>query len=342
MHKIGVWNTAFLGDAVLTLPLLVSLKAAFPRAELHYWVRAGLEGLFAAQPELDGVHGFAKRGGQKGLLAARALGRDIARQGYGLWLSAHASPRSGFIARWTGVPVRIGYDLPLYNRWLYTHTVSRRFRELDEVERLLQLLLPLGVAPSTHWPELALDPAAQARAAAWREAHPGPLLGIHPGSVWPTKRWPAERFAAVGRRALDAGARVALFAGPGEEAVAAEVRSAMGDRPGVLDLSGALSLPELAAHLDRLDCYLTNDSGPMHLAWARRTPVVALFGPTVRGLGFFPRGEASTVLEAPLECRPCGLHGHRECPKGHHRCMADIGADAAWAAVAPHLDGEAA
>jgi len=133
----------------------------------------------------------------------------------------------------------------------------------------------------------------------------------------------------------------AVFGGPGEEAVCAEVIAAAGATgdPGVLDLSGRLDLPTLAACLGLLDCYLTNDSGPMHLAWTQGTPVVALFGPTTRGLGFFPRGR-STILELDLECRPCGLHGHRACPKGHHRCMKDLAPEAAWEAVQAHLSAK--
>ena len=94
---------------------------------------------------------------------------------------------------------------------------------------------------------------------------------------------------------------------------------------------------ELAAYLRMLNCYVSNDSGPMHLAWAQHTPVTALFGPTVRELGFFPRGDSAKVFEVSLECRPCGLHGPHHCPKKHHRCMVDIDVEAVWRDVAGKL-----
>jgi heptosyltransferase-2 len=345
MNKIGIWNTAFLGDAVLTLPLIRTVHHAFPEAEVHFWVRGGLGPLFAHQPELAGVHEYRKRGAGKGVGpafgSALDLGRAIARQGYGLWISAHSSLRSGLIARWSSVKMRIGYDRPLFNSFFYTHTVPRRFRELDEIERLLQLVRPLGLAETFDWPELALDPAAEAAAGEFwaRRLSGAPVLGVHPGSVWPTKRWPAEFYGEVARRALDSGARVLVFGGPGEEADAARVvEAAGGASDALIDVSGALSLPELAAYLDRLDCYLSNDSGPMHLAWARRTPVVAVFGPTVRSLGFFPRGASTVVQNESLACRPCGLHGPRACPQEHFRCMRDVAPDAVWAAVRARLD----
>jgi len=337
--KIGVWNTAFLGDAVLTLPLLHTLARAYPGAELHFFVRRGLAPLFAAQPELAGVHEFDKRGRDRGLRAAMRLGRSLARQRFDLWVSAHTSLRSGLIARWTSAPRRIGYSRPAYNPYFYTHTVDRGFGAADEIDRLLRLAQPLGIRELVTEPRLVLPAPAVAKAATFfATLPPGPVLGVHPGSTWPTKQWPEEYFGQVMARAHAAGATVLLFAGPDETACAARVLAASGlaGRDRLHDLAGRLSLPELAAHLARLSCYLTGDSGPMHLAWAGGAPVVALFGPTTRGLGFFPRGD-STVLELDLDCRPCGLHGPRACPRGHHRCLRDLTPDAAWAAVAAKL-----
>ncbi|MEW5773973.1 MAG: glycosyltransferase family 9 protein [Thermodesulfobacteriota bacterium] len=338
--RIGVWNTAFLGDAVLTLPLLHTLERAYPGAELHFFVRRGLAPLFAAQPGLAAVHEFDKRGADRGLRAAMRRGRDLARMRFDLWISPHTSLRSGLIARWTTAPRRIGYSRPAYNHYFYTHTVDRAFGRAHEIDRLLRLVRPLGVNDLVAEPRLVLPAAAEARAAEFFAAlPPGPVLGVHPGSTWPTKQWPEEYFGQVMARAHAAGAAVVLFAGPDEKDCAARVLAASGlaGRDNVHDLAGRLSLPELAAHLARLDCYLTGDSGPMHLAWAGGAPVVALFGPTTRDLGFFPRG-SSTVLELDLDCRPCGLHGPRSCPKGHHRCMRDLTPETAWTAVKARLD----
>lgn len=333
MRRIGVWNTAFLGDAVLTLPLLHTLRGLYPKAELHYWVRKGVGALFSAQPCLTAVHEFDKRGAQGGGGGVFGLGRHLAGQGFDLWVNAHTSLRSGLVARATGARMRIGYDRPWYNRLLHTHVVSRRFEELDEIERLLQLTLPLRPEKLETWPELVLPPDARERAAAyWKANVSAPVLGMHPGSVWATKRWPAAYFAEVARRAVAGGAHVMLFAGPGEVEVAHEVArlAGMEGSPALLDVAGSLSLVDLGAYLGRLDCYLSNDSGPMHIAWAQRTPVTAVFGPTVRRLGFYPRGEGATVLETSLDCRPCGLHGPPRCPLGHHRCMNDVTPDMVW------------
>ncbi len=348
MGRIGVWNTAFLGDAILTLPLVQNLRAAYPDSPLDFWVRKGLAPLFAAHPAIDRVFEYDKRGNDSGFFAAMSLGRRLGREDYSLWVSAHASLRSGLIARWSSAKLRIGYDKPRFNSWLYTHTVPRRFTELEEIERLLQLLNPLdlpgrGIAVD-HWPLIVLPEEAEENAADFFAKLRGvPVLGAHPGSVWGTKRWGEAGFADVAVKAARAGAHVLLFAGPGEEGMAASVKARIHDALGpeadaaLTDLSGRLSLPQLAAYIKRLSCYLTNDSGPMHLAWPQHVPVTAVFGPTVRDLGFFPRGPLSSVIEVALPCRPCGLHGPQVCPLGHHRCMNDVSPDMVWADVEPKL-----
>lgn len=338
--KIGVWQTAFLGDAVLTLPLLRALKDRFPDAEVHFFVRAGVEPVFEGQPEIARVRPFAKRGAQKSLSAAVRLGWEIGREGFDLWISAHASLRSALVSASTGIGRRIGYASPWYNRFAYTETVDRRFTDLEEIERLMQLAAPLGVGGPAPRAELVLsDEARRAADDFWhRGGFTGPVLGLHPGSTWPTKCWPEASFSQIVRRAVEAGAHVLVFAGPGEEGVAQRViDGALADPSRVTNLAGALSLPHLAAYLGRLDAYLTNDSGPMHLAWTQDVPLVALFGPTVKRLGFFPRGDNSTVMETDADCRPCGLHGPKKCPQGHFRCMRDLTPDRVWEALRPKL-----
>ena len=352
MTKIGVWNTAFLGDAILTLPLLQTLRAAWPDAVIDFWVRKGFGSLFTAHPAITRVCEYDKRGREKGLLRGFLSSRAIADQGYDLWISAHGSFRSGLIARRSGAAMRIGYAEPRANAWFYTHTVPRAFTEYEEIERLLRLLQPLDFASCgvslQDWPDIVLPQQSRDNAAHFFTSlaaeRAAPVLGIHPGSIWGTKRWPLEYFAAIASRAALEGARVLVFGGPGgEESMAGEtVALAVNDLPekdreNIINLAGKLPLPELAAYIGKLSCYLTNDSGPMHLAWPQKTPVTALFGPTVRELGFFPRGDGATIVELPLACRPCGLHGPQTCPAGHHRCMRDMTPGMVWSDVASKL-----
>jgi len=368
--RFAVWNTAFLGDAVLTLPLIRAVRGAWPQAEIDVYLRRGLGGLFAAQSALNRVYEIGPA--ERAPTGMFSLFRQVSGRRYDVWIGAHTSHRSSFVALASGAPVRVGYAGAWHRRLAYTLATPRCFGTLDEIERLLELLRPLrslgatGAARRTSarwqdpafsdgadpWPPawsaacsgLELPQSVLDEAAAFRDSLPsGPILGMHPGSVWATKRWTGEGFAAVAKLAVQSGASLVLFAGPGEEDTAAAVLAQAGlrpDHPRVRDVCGRLDLLRLAAWQRGLDCYLTNDSGPMHLAWIQDVPVVALFGPTVRELGFFPRGE-SVVLELPptaaLACRPCGLHGPQVCPRGDHACMAGIAPGRVWDAVRERL-----
>lgn len=362
--RIGVWNTAFLGDAVLTLPLIRVLKVAWPEADIDFYVRGGLAPLFEAQPELAHVYTCDKRGAGKGFAAILAQSRDIRARGYNVWVDAHLSLRSSFMAWRSGAQKRVGYTEAAFSRFVFSHRISRGFRDFQEIERLLRLAEALQIPqellsePALHWPKLVLPDSAKKEAK--RLLAPlgkGKKIGLHPGSVWPTKRWTPEGFAHVLTRARDYGVSVVLLAGLGEEETAREVRTLAGCSSeaciglgpeqnfkgktklgGFLDLSGKTTLLSLAAVIACLDGYVTNDSGPMHLAWAQGIPVTAMFGPTTRDLGFAPRGKESTVMEADTPCRPCGLHGHKKCPQGHFHCMKDIDPEAVWQDVLGKLE----
>ena len=164
--RIAVWNTAFLGDTVLTVPLLRVLKAAYPDAEIDYYVRGGLAPLYENQPEITRVITCDKRGSGKGLRATLQIGREIRERHYDIWVSAHLSLRSSYMAWASGAKVRVGYKEAVLSSLAYTVRPSRRFGEIPEVERLLELARALGVPKELFedealcWPEFVLPQSA--------------------------------------------------------------------------------------------------------------------------------------------------------------------------------------
>ena len=350
--RIAVWNTAFLGDSVLTVPLIRVLKAAYPDAEIDYYVRGGLASLYENQPAITRVFSCDKRGSDKGLGATLRLAREIRERGYDIWVSPHLSLRSSYMAWASGAKVRVGYSEAVLSSLAYTVRTSRRFGEIPEVERLLELARALGVPQelredeSLCWPEFVLPQSAHDEAERLLAGLPaGPTIGLHPGSVWPTKRWTPEGFAHVARRALAAGVNVVLFAGPGESDAAEKIRRFVGQEGQggagaqgyFLDLAGRTSLLSMSAVMARLDLLVANDSGPMHRCWSLHTPVTGVFGPTALSVGFGPRGPNASVVQIDVPCRPCGLHGHKVCPKRHFRCMKDLDPEDVWLDVESKL-----
>jgi heptosyltransferase-2 len=150
-----------------------------------------------------------------------------------------------------------------------------------------------------------------------------PLVALGVGAGRPTKRWPAARFAELGDLIIEQSAAEVLLLGDAKEtALAREISQMMAGVPHLL--TGRTTAGQLAAVLARCRVLVTNDSGPMHVATAVSTPVVAIFGPTTTGLGYAPLGPQDIVISRSLECRPCSLHGSDRCPTGTFECMEAI------------------
>ncbi|MDW7711243.1 MAG: glycosyltransferase family 9 protein [Deferrisomatales bacterium] len=325
-RRILVVQTAFLGDVVLTTPLFRALRRIYPGARLEALVTPEAAPLLEEDPYLDEVLPYAKKSGE-GFVAGL---QKIKARHFDLLLAPHRSHRTALLSLLSRVPLRVGFADAGFAR-CYHRRVPRPLK-LHEVDRNLELLRGVGAGPVAEDRVLHVGytPAEAARVdAVLSGAGVGPcerLAGLCPGSVWATKRWTPEGFAAVGRGLRERGYRVVILGGPGDREAAEAVCAGIG--PGAVQAVGTTPLKALAAWMDRLELLVTNDSSPVHVAAARGTPTVAVFGPTTRALGFTPFHTASRVVEVDLECRPCGLHGGKACPRGHFRCMGDVAPEA--------------
>ncbi|OGR92453.1 MAG: lipopolysaccharide heptosyltransferase II, partial [Elusimicrobia bacterium RIFCSPLOWO2_01_FULL_59_12] len=342
-RKILVIQTAFLGDAVLTLPFLNALRDQQPGVPVTVLCTPEIEEIFKNHPAVAERVLFDKRGHDRGVASLFRIARELRAQHFSVVFLPHRSFKSAWVAWLAGIPRRIGFSSS-QGRWLLTDVVPFRWGTHD-ADRNLSLLNTIG-APNGRRPTnneflLQPPPASQERVKdRLRAAGVGPedrLLGINACSVWPTKRWLAEGFAAVADRAVrELGVKVIFFGGPADADAVNEVVRGM--REAALNWAGETSLRELIAAVSRCSVFLTNDSGPLHVAVACRVPTVAVFGPTTKELGFFPYGPGHLVVEKDLPCRPCGLHGAKRCPLGHFRCMTTIAPEDVFAAVARQLE----
>ena len=318
-----VIQTAFLGDVVLTTPLLAALAERHGAVDVVTTPAAAP--LLETHPAVRTVVRYDKRGAERGLGGMWRLGRRLHRQKYARVVLPHRSWRSAALALLSGARERIGFaDSPA--AITYTHRVPRATRG-HEVERLLALAAPAG-----HAPPVRLELTVEDRAAAddWLRHHgvAERFVALAPGSIWGTKRWPGYAELAA---ALDA--PIVVVGGPEDAPLAGQVAAAAPRRSH--SAAGALSLRASAALIERAAVLVTNDSLPLHLATAVGTPIVALFGPTVPAFGFGPRGARDRIVEhASLGCRPCSAHGPAICPLGHHRCMREVSVESVAAAVA--------
>jgi len=319
-----VIQTAFLGDVVLTTPLLSALAERHGPVDVVTTPEAA--GLLEHHPAVDQVIRYDKHGAARGWRGFLRLSRELRARRYERVYLPHRSFRSAALALRTGARTRVGFaDSP--GALGYTVRVPRP-REGHEVERLLALAqLSPGTAPPPV--SLGLVPTDHAAAVSWLAAQGvgSDFVALAPGSVWATKRWPYyEELAAR----LD---RTSVVVGSEDDIpLANAIVAAAGGR--AVSAAGALGLRVAAALIQRAAVLVTNDSAPLHLATAVGTPIVAIFGPTVAEFGFGPRRIGDLVVgHGDLACRPCSKHGPQVCPLGHHRCMRELSVEAVASAV---------
>ncbi|MGH7657774.1 MAG: glycosyltransferase family 9 protein [Gemmatimonadales bacterium] len=303
-------QTAFLGDVVLTTPLLQVL--ADREGPLDVVTTPGARPLLETHPAVRRVIPYDKRGEDRGWTGFARMVRQLRRGRYPRAWLPHRSWRSGALAVFAGIGERIGFTDGA--RTLYTRSVPRP-SEGHEVERLLALAEP-GDSPAPPVRIMTTDDDERA-AREWLDGHgvrPG-FIAVAPGSIWGTKRWPYYEELAL---RLDRD--VVAVGGPDDHGLGDRAAHAAGSRGH--NAAGSLSLRASTALIARAAALITNDSAPLHLATAAGTPVIALFGPTIPAFGFGPRGPADEALGVTgLGCRPCSRHGPQVCPLGHHHCM---------------------
>ena len=318
-----VIQTAFLGDVVLTTPLLAALAARHGPVDVVTTPAAAT--LLETHPAVGCVIRYDKRGADRGLGGIWRVGRGLRARGYARVVLPHRSWRSAALAKLSGARERIGFgDSPAAVS--YTRRVPRP-EGGHEVERLLALADAPDSSPPVHLELTTDDRAAADRWLRERGLGSG-FVAMAPGSIWGTKRWPAYPELAA---ALES--PIVVVGGAEDAALADAVVTAAPGR--AHSAAGGLSLRASAALVARAAVLVTNDSLPLHLATAVGTPVVALFGPTVPAFGFGPRGQRDRVVEhLSLACRPCSAHGPARCPLSHHRCMRELSVESVAAAVA--------
>ena len=334
-----VIQTSFLGDMVLTTPLLERLATRGPVDVVATPANAAL---LANHPAVRDVIEFDKRGEAKGWRGIKrianqirwresAAGREL--RGTRVAYLAQGSVRSAWLAIMAGVPERIGFSTSPA-RLFYTRQVVYR-RDLHHATRLWQLAntAPGEVPRESLQPTLVPSADNEAEVDALLETSglrsSESFVVLAPGSVWATKRWPSfdELAAELIRHPELSAYRIVITGGEGDrnlaQAIASRVSEAGG--PAVVDATGKLSLLASAALIRRAAAIVTNDSAPLHLASAMKTPTVALFGPTVPTLGFGPLAPQHIVLGVEhLLCRPCHAHGPQTCPLKHWKCMREL------------------
>ena len=320
------------GDIVLSSLLVRVLRKRFPHAQIDYLVKAEYAELVRGNPNLSRVIELPAGATFTDL---RNIRHKILATDYDLIIDIHDSLRSRYAS--LGGKRVVRYRKRKIARFFLVHFHSDIYSFFggapSVADRYLEPVESLGVTNDNEGLELFLHEHDHRKADQLLESSGFPseatIIGIAPFARHRNKEWPAERFVETVLTLHREQNTACIVFGSGAEsrrsdAMVRSVRSSAPDAP-IVNTAGRLSLTETAALVDRCSVVLSNDSGLMHIAAARKRGLVALFGPTVRELGFFPYRTESTVLEkTELSCRPCTHIGRPSCPKKHFRCMNEI------------------
>jgi heptosyltransferase I len=340
--RILLIKLSALGDVIQTLPTLEALREAYPRAEITWLVEEAAAPLLADHPALDVLLVSRRRSWlaawrQKEPLANawqefRSLVQSLRRRPYDLVIDLQGLLKSAFWTFLARSPRKVGFDRTReYSYLTLTERLPPYNPDEHAVQRYLRLAQHLGAAGEPVRFRLSLPvEAGKNLESLWLEKS-GPLIVMHPGTRWPTKHWPPESFASLADSLIgERRAKVVFTGSPADRALISHIRSLM-TLPAV-DLSGRTDLKALARLFYQAEVAVTTDTGPMHLAAAVGTPVVAVFGPTAPWRTG-PFGPQHRVVRTDLSCSPCF---RRQCP--NPKCLTDLGVPEVLAAVNDLLD----
>ncbi len=319
MHqKILIIQTAWLGDNILTLPLVSN---AAQIGEVHILTIPRWADVYKNNPDVASIITYDKHGSERGFLKIRQKAALLRKMNFDIALLAQRWWRSAALAKMAKIPIRIGFDTAPA-KFLYTHTV-RYDKDLNEAERLLNLLRPLHFEPKITIPKLYPSNADidRAQEILMKEGWSGErIIVLAPESAWRTKRYP--HFIEVAKMIVDEGFQV-LFIGA-DKKTEAQIKKGLQSDYNMFFMFGE-NLLVAASAIGISDVMISNDSGAGHIASAVKVPVLSIFGPTVPEQGFAPLGEKNRIVQVEnLSCRPCSAHGTEKCSLGHHKCMTEI------------------
>jgi lipopolysaccharide heptosyltransferase I len=352
--RILLIKPSALGDVVHTIPVLVKLRARYPRAQIDWLITPENAEIVRCHPALSNVvlfarRDFSKRGRRwRAMLEFLDLLKQIRRAKYDLVIDMHGQVRSAFFALISGARVRIGFDRPVKRTltistehdlknvpshgwrgaregsWIaYTHHIPIPTLDVHAIDRYLWVGKLLGFDDNP--PDLTIHLSSETVRNVERLLKEKgvdasePLVVLVPGTIWETKHWTIEGFAGVARHFLREGFAVALAGTKRDQPRCQQIAAAA---PGACDLSGKTTPADLAALIRRAEVAVTNDSGSMHVAASLGKPIVSVFGPT-NPVHIGPYERPESVVRVDLPCSPCNYRRLSQCPFGH-ACMKQV------------------
>ncbi len=332
--RICVIKPSALGDVVQTLPLLPVLKSRFPGARISWVVNRELADLVNGHPCVDEVLLFDRRGGWREW--SRLLS-ELASRRFDLTFDLQGLLRTGVMTLATRAPIRVGLQTAREGASLTTNCViPDTSKSIPAHARLWRVAEVLGHGDAEKQTQIVVSNVDRDWAANALAGLPRPIIAVHPGARWETKRWPVEKFASLMERGLRAWRGSAIILGsrseqPDADRLQQELSVLLSDSSPILNLAGHTTLKQLTALLQRVDTVVSNDSGPMHLAAGLGIPTLGLFTCTSAARSG-PGGPQHELVSTTV---PCAASYCKKCPNrgaDYQACLEELNVERVWTA----------
>lgn len=314
MNKFLIIQTAFIGDVILATSVVEKLHQYYPESKIDFLLRKGNEGLLENHPIIDVVLIWDKKNSKYDNL--KSISKSVKNTQYDVIINLHRFASSGLITAFSGAKQKLGYKKnPLSFSFTkkFEHNIGDGTHETERNQQLIADLTDKQVLKPVLYP-------ANKDYNAVEEFKKSDYVCIAPNSVWFTKQLPKEQWVKLIDKLNDK-LIVYLLGGP-DDTAQCEIIKQLSKNKNVVNLSGKLSFLASAALMQKAKMNYVNDSAPLHIASAMNAPVTAYFCSTTPAFGFGPLSDDSKVIEVKehLDCRPCGVHGKKVCPKNHFDC----------------------
>lgn len=319
--RILIIQTAFIGDLILTLPLIQTLKKNIPDSTIDLLCIPYTKEVVKNNPYISNVIVFDKHK-KKSIKDIIYLANNLKKEKYEYAFLPHRSIRSGLIAMLSKIENRIGFKKTLFD-FLYTKSVEYQ-SDIHEIDRNLSLIKFLKFKEIYRIPELFPDDSDKFFVNDFLDNNNivEKFVCIAPGSKWFTKRWPIDYFIELIKMFNNENIKVILIGGKEDSDICNSITIEINN---IINTSGIFSLLQTAELIKRSSLLISNDSAPIHIATSMNTPVIDIYGPTTPEIGFYPLSEKSISIEIKdLNCRPCKIHGGNKCPVRTFDCMKNI------------------
>jgi len=317
-EKILIIQTAFPGDAILTLPMIQKLKEKYAESVIDVLCIPSTKEIFLNSSAVDNVIVYDKKSGQKSFRDLLMLIKKIQKKNYSKIYSPHRSFRSSIIVWLSKCKETYGFDNAALS-FIYKHKIHYD-KNKHEVERNLKLIK--YDTSKNNWriyPEIKFTEEIENKVEKLIQSITKKIIAVAPGSVWNTKVYPEEYYKLLVDYLISKNYYIFFIGGKDDQILCERLNKKFEENS--FSLAGKLSIVETIAFLKKCSLLICNDSAPTHMAMAAQIPALTIYCSTVPEFGFYPYNSISDFISYDgLKCKPCGIHGHKKCPINTFDC----------------------